>query len=447
MENKRETLGSRLGFLLLSAGCAIGLGNVWTFPWRVGNNGGGAFVFCYVIALIVLGIPIMTAEFSVGRSVKVSPILTYQKMENSKGLWRFHGIIALLGNVFLMMFYTTIAGYFIYYFFRFVGGDFETLSYGATAANTSVNVIYMIVVVVLGFGVLSLGLQSGLEKVNKYMMVALFMLLFVLAVRACTMAGAAEGLKFYLTPDFSAINMQVIIKAMNQAFFSLSLGIGSMAIFSSYIGQERTLLGESVSVIALDTLVAIMAGFIIFPACFTFNINPDAGPPLLFTTMTAVFSNMTAGRVWGTLFFLFMTFAAMSTVFAVFENILAMVRDITGWSRKKGCLILCIVMIVLCLPMALSGSILSGFQPFSEGSGVLDLWDYFVETLLQPLGSLMYLVFCSRAFGWGWDNFVKEANAGKGLKVRAWMRPVFTWVSPLIIFALWVYGLVTFQYR
>jgi len=442
MDNGREKLGSRLGFILLSAGCAIGLGNVWTFPWRVGNNGGGAFVLLYVIALIVLGIPVMTAEFAIGRGAQKSPVKMYDAL--GKPRFTFHGIICLIGNCALMMFYTTIAGYFYHYLVRFITGNYEGLTWAETISNPTLNMTCMAIVVILGFIVLSFNLQGGLEKVTKFMMLALFALMIVLAVHSCTMEGAKEGLSFYLKPDLSIITGSTVIAAMKQAFFSLSLGMGSMAIFGSYINKDHTLMGESVNVIALDTLVALLAGFILFPACFTFGIDVGAGPELLFTTMTTVFKDMDGGRVWGTLFFLFMIFAAMSTVFAVFENILAMVRDLTGWSRKKGCFILCILMLILCTPMALSENLLINIDPVGEGTGFLDLWSSIVETFIQPFGSTVMLVFCSWRYGWNWDNFVKEANAGSGLKIGNWMKPLFKYVSPLIIAALWIYGLVQF---
>ena len=449
MENK-ERLGSRLGFILLSAGCAIGLGNVWMFPWRVGNNGGGAFLVIYILALIIIGIPVMTAEFSVGRAAQVSPIRMYQKLQKPGQKWGVFGPVSLAGNVLLMMFYTTIAGYFFYYLFKFVSGSFANLTFATTLSNAPINVGYMILTVAIGVLVLSFDLQKGLESITKYMMLALFVLMVVLAVHSCTLSGAKEGITFYLKPDFSVINGQVIIAAVKQAFFSLSLGMGSMAIFGSYIGKERSLLGESVSVVALDTLVALLAGFIIFPACFTYNIPVSAGPELLFTTMVEVFNNMAGGRIWGILFFLFMIFAAMSTVFAVLENILAMVRDLTGWSRKKGCLVIFGSLVVLCMPMALQGSVLSGFYSAAQdgpGLGFLDLWSSIVETLIQPIGSAAVVAFaCYETYGWGWKNFVKEANAGKGMKIRQWMRPIFSVVVVVLVLALWVYGLVTFRW-
>ncbi len=448
MDNKREKLGSRLGFILLSAGCAIGLGNVWTFPWRVGQSGGGAFVLVYVLCAALVGLPIMVGEFALGRAAQASPVKMYQKLERKGQKWHLHGYLSLAANFFLMMFYTTIAGYFFYYFIKFIGGNSAGLTFDATFTNPKVNVIFMAVVVILGFAVLSFNMQKGLERVTKYMMILLFVLLGGLAVHSCMLSGVKEGLSFYLKPDFSKINGQTLVAAMNQSFFSLSIGIGSMAIFGSYIGKDRALLGESVNVIALDTLVALLAGIIIFPACYTYGIEPNAGPKLLFTTMTEVFNDMTGGRIWGSLFFLFMIFAAMSTVFAVFENILACVRELTGWSRKKGCVILCIAMLILCLPMALGGSVLSWFVPFAEGTGVLDLWVFLVETISQPVGSIVLILFCcSRKWGWGWDNFIAEANTGKGLKIRKWMKFYICYIVPAIVAFIFVYGLITFGWR
>ncbi len=445
MEEKRESLGSRLGFILLSAGCAIGLGNVWGFPYKVGHNGGGAFVFVYILCVLLLGVPIMTTEFAMGRSSRKSPVNMYRPLlKNEKSPFHLQGWLSLAGNFFLMMFYTTIAGYFFHYFIGFVSGNMENLNWGDTISNTGVNVGFMILVVVLGFLILSFDIQKGLEKVTKWMMLALFALMIVLAIHSCTLSGFGEGISFYLKPDFSLITPSVIIAAMCQAFFSLSLGMGSMAIFGSYTDKSRSLLGEAVNVCTLDTLVALLAGFIIFPACFTFNINPDAGPPLLFTTMVTVFQNMSGGRVWGSLFFIFMIFAAMSTVVAVFENILAMMRELTGWSRKKGCVICCIMMLILCMPMALTGNVLSNVHPLGEGTGFLDLWDFLVETVIQPIGSVLFLVVCCSDKLWGWDEFELEANTGKGLKVKSWMKVFFKYITPIIVFALWIYGLITF---
>ena len=417
MNNERERLGSRLGFIMLSAGCAIGCGNVWKFPWMTGQYGGGGFVLVYVLCLLLLGLPSMTMEFAMGRASQASPVKMYQKLEKPGQKWHIHGYLCLLGNIALMAFYTVVTGWMMYYFVKFL--------IGSTA---------------------SFDLQGGLERVTKYMMVALLVLMLVLAFHSATLDGAKAGLSFYLVPDFSKINGKVIVGAMNQAFFTLSIGIGSMAIFGSYIGKDRTLLGESVNVILLDTFVAIMAGFIIFPACFTYDITPGAGPALLFDTMATVFLNMAGGRLWGTLFFLFMVFAAFSTELAVFENILACVRELTGWSRPKGCLICGIGIFLLALTTALGYSKFT-FQPFAEGSAWLDFWDFIVSTNLLPIGALIFSIFCCYKIGWGWDKFIAEANEGKGLKVQSWMQPIFKYFVPVCVAALYIYGLATFGWK
>lgn len=445
---QREKLGSRLGFILLSAGCAIGCGNVWKFPWLCGENGGGGFVLIYLICLLVLGLPVMIMEFALGRASQASPVMMYQKLEKPKQKWHIHGYVALVGNVCLMAFYSVVCGWMIYYFISFLTGNHSDIGFGAMISNPTLNVGYLAIAVVIGFGVLCFKLQGGLERVTKYMMVILLLLMVVLAIHSATLPGAMEGLSFYLIPDFSKINGSVIVAAMNQAFFTLSLGIGSMAIFGSYIGKERSLMGESVNIIVLDLFVAIVAGLILFPACFSFDLEVSAGPSLLFDTMATVFNNMNGGRVWGTLFFLFMTFAAMSTLLAVFENILACVRELTGWSRPKGCLICGIGIFLVSLTTALGFNVLSGFVPFAAGSSFLDLWDFIVSYNLLPIGSLIFAVFCcSKRYGWGWDNFVNEANSGKGLKVKPWMKPLFKYVVPAVIIFLYIYGLVTFKWR
>ena len=442
----RERLGSRLGFILLSAGCAIGCGNVWKFPWLTGQNGGGGFVLIYVLCLLFLGLPVMTMEFSVGRAAQASPVHMYKKLQKPGQKWGPLGYLALLGNVALMAFYTVVAGWMIYYFCMFVIGKQDTLSFVSMITNPTVNVVFLAVTVVIGFAILSFNLQGGLERVTKYMMCALFVLMLVLAGRSVTLPGAAEGLSFYLLPDLSKITGSTVVAAMNQAFFTLSLGIGSMAIFGSYLDKDRSLMGESVNVIILDSLVAITAGLIIFPACFTYDMEVGAGPALLFDTMATVFVNMEGGRFWGSVFFLFMVFAALSTVLAVFENILACVRELTGWDRPKGCVICGIGIFLLALTTALGYSVFA-FQPFAEGSAWLDFWDFIVSTNLLPLGSLAFALFCCNKFGWGWDNFVKEANTGKGLKVQQWMKPFFRFVVPAVIIFLYVYGLVTFPWK
>ena len=446
MDNKREKLGSRLGFILLSAGCAIGCGNVWKFPWMTGQYGGGGFVLVYIICLLLLGLPVMTMEFALGRASQASPIKMLSKLQKPKQKWGIYGPFALLGNICLMAFYTVVTGWIIHYFVRFLTGNLEGLGFVNMITNAGVNVSYLAVAVILGFGILCFKLQGGLERVTKYMMIILLLLMVVLAIRSGTLDGAKEGLKFYLVPDFSKINGKVIVGAMNQAFFTLSLGIGSMAIFGSYIGKERSLMGESVNVIILDTFVALMAGFIIFPACTTYGVDVGAGPGLLFDTMATVFVNMEGGRWWGALFFLFMTFAALSTVLAVCENILAMIREITGWSRVKGCIVCGIGIFILALTTALGYSKFH-FEPFAEGSAWLDFWDFIVSTNLLPLGSLVFALFCcSKRYGWGWENFLAEANAGKGMKVKNWMKPIFQFAVPIIVIVLYVYGLCTFAW-
>ena len=446
MNNEREKLGSRLGFIMLSAGCAIGCGNVWKFPWMTGAYGGGGFVLIYILCLILLGLPAMTMEFAVGRAAQASPVKMYQKLEKPGQKWHVHGALALAGNVALMAFYTVVTGWMMYYFVQFLTGKTADLGFVNMITNPAVNVTYLLIAVALGFGVLSFDLQGGLERVTKIMMVALLVLMLVLAGHSALMDGAAEGLAFYLVPDFGKIDGSAIVAAMNQAFFTLSIGIGSMAIFGSYIGKDHSLMGESVHIIVLDTFVAIMAGFIIFPACFTYGIEVNAGPSLLFDTMATVFNHMAGGRVWGTLFFLFMVFAAFSTELAVFENILACVRELTGWSRPKGCVICGAGIFLVSLTTALGYSVLH-FQPFAEGSAWLDFWDFIVSTNLLPVGALVFALFCSWDFGWGWDNFMAEANEGRGLKVQSWMKPLFQYFVPVCVLALYVYGLVTFQWR
>lgn len=442
----REKLGSRLGFIMLSAGCAIGCGNVWKFPWMCGQYGGGSFMLVYIICLIVLGIPCLIMEFSVGRAAQTSPIKMYRKLEKPKQKWGGFGWVCLVGNLAIMAFYTVVCGWIIYYFINFLTGNNRDLGFTTMIANPSVNVIFMMITVVIAFVILSFNIQGGLERITKYMMIALLALMIVLAIHSLFLSGSGEGMTFYLKPDFSKINGDVVVGAMNQAFFSLSTGMGGMAIFGSYIGKDHSLMGEAINVISLDTLVALLAGIIIFPACFTYNLEVNSGPNLLFDTMATVFNNMPGGRIWGSLFFLFMVFAAMSTVLGVCENILAMIRDLTGWSRIKGSLICGIVVFVLALTTALGFSVLH-FQPFAEGTTWLDFWDFIVSTNVLPLGSLVLALFCCNKFGWGWDNFIKEANTGIGMKVRSWMKPIFKYVVPTAIAFIYVYGLVTFKWR
>lgn len=443
----RERLSSRLGFILLSAGCAIGCGNVWKFPWMVGQNGGGAFVLVYLAFLVVLGLPALTMEFALGRASQASPVRMYQKLENPGSKWHIHGYVCLLGNIFLMAFYTVVTGWLIYYFVSFVAGKSGELSFGKMISSPRINVMYLFIAVAVCFLILTRNLQSGLERITKYMMVLLLVLMTVLAVRSISLPGGTKGLSFYLVPDFKKLTVPVVVGAMNQAFFTLSLGIGAMSIFGSYIGKDRSLMGESVKVIILDTFVAVTAGLIIFPACASFGIAVDAGPSLLFNTMTTVFNNMGGGRVWGSLFFLFMVFAAFSTELAVCENILACVREMTGWSRKKGCVICGAGIFLIALTTALGYSVLH-FHPFGEGSAWLDFWDFIVSNNLLPLGALIFAVFsCSSKFGLGWEKLVQEANEGEGLKVKNWMKPVFAYFVPLCIIAIYIIGLATFKWR
>ena len=444
---ERERLGSRLGFILLSAGCAIGCGNIWKFPWMTGQNGGGGFVLVYLLCLLILGLPAMIMEFALGRASQASIVRMYNKLEKPGQKWHIHGYLALLGNICLMAFYTVVTGWMIYYFAKFLSGSTKDLGFVGMITNPTVNVIYLAIAVGVGFFILSFNLQSGLERVTKIMMTILIILMLILAVRSILLPGAGKGLAFYLVPDFSKITPQVVVAAMNQAFFTLSLGIGSMAIFGSYLDKDRSLMGESVHIIALDTLVAIVAGLIIFPACFSYNLEVGAGPSLLFDTMAAVFNNMGGGRFWGALFFLFMTFAAFSTELAVFENILAGVRELTGWSRKKGSLVCAIGIFLISLTTALGYSVLH-FQPFAEGSAWLDFWDFIVSTNLLPIGALVFALFCcSDRFGWGWDNFIAEANAGEGMKVKSWMKPIFKYVVPIAVAVIYIIGLTSFQWK
>ena len=450
---EREKLGSRLGFILLSAGCAIGCGNVWKFPWMCGEYGGGIFVLIYLLFLIIMGLPVMIMEFSVGRASQASVIKSYQNLERSGQKWHYHGVAAFTANLLLMMFYTSVAGWILYYFVSFVKGDMTGITdtastelFGNMLSNVPVMVGYMAIVVIMGFAILCFSLQKGLERITKYMMVLMLILMVILAVRGFWLDGAKEGLSFYLKPDFSELNGNVIVGAMNQSFFTLSLGIGSMAIFGSYIGKDRTLMGESINILVLDTSVAIMAGLIIFPACFTFNVDPGNGPSLLFVAMAKVFNSMSGGRIWGSLFFLFMFFAAISTVLAVFENILACVREITGWKRIKACIICCVAILVLSLPCALGYNVLKDFHPFNSSSAILDLEDFLVSNCLLPIGSLIYILFCTSKKGWGFDNFINEANTGKGPKVARWLKPYFTYVLPLIIIFVFIMGIITYEF-
>lgn len=449
---EREKLGSRLGFILISAGCAIGIGNVWKFPYMAGQGGGGAFVLFYLIFLLMLGLPIMTMEFAVGRASQKSPVKAYYALEKPGQKWHIHGYITLIGCYLLMMFYTTVAGWMLHYFYltatgKFTGLDSKAISeqFNTMLSQPLVMGFWMVVVVVAGILVCSIGLQNGLEKVTKVMMISLLLIMIVLAVNSFFMDGAKEGLSFYLIPDFGRMKEIGIIKtitgAMNQAFFTLSLGIGAMAIFGSYIGKERSLLGESLNIALLDTFVAITSGLIIFPACFTFNVDQTSGPGLIFITLPNIFNHIPMGRLWGSLFFVFMSFAAFSTILAVFENIISCGMELTGWSRKKSSFVNAIAITLLSIPCVLGYNLWSwdGFAVF--GGAVLDFEDFLVSNLFLPLGSLVYLLFCTSRYGWGWKNFTTEANTGKGLKMQNWMRRYITYILPLIVLFIFFFGL------
>ena len=450
---KRERLGSRLGFILISAGCAIGVGNVWKFPYMVGQYGGGAFVLLYLFFILILGVPVLTMEFSLGRASRKSPVHLYNELEPKGSKWHLHGYFAMAGNYILMMFYTTVAGWMLNYFVDMAAGKFQGANpeqvgnlFGEMLSKPGTMILYMGIIVVLGFLVNSFGLQGGLERVTKVMMIALLGIMVVLAVNSMFLDGGSEGLSFYLLPDFNRMMDiglgEVTVGAMNQAFFTLSLGIGSMAIFGSYIGNERSLMGEAVNVAVLDTFVALTAGLIIFPACFAYGVEANSGPSLIFITLPNIFNNMTLGRLWGSLFFVFMTFASFSTVIAVFENIISCCLDLFKWSRKKACWINGIAIFVLSIPCVLGFNVWSSFQPLGAGTGVLDLEDFLVSNILLPLGSLIYVLFCVTRYGFGWDKFVAEANQGTGLKVAKWMRPYCTFVLPLIVLAIFIVGIL-----
>lgn len=445
---EREKLGGRLGFILLSAGCAIGMGNVWKFPYITGQNGGGAFVLIYLFFLLVIGLPVLMIEFSLGRASRKSVARMYHELEPRGTRWHLHGWLAMAGNYLLMMFYTTVTGWMLYYCGatargRFMGLDPAGISgeFGKLCSDPFTMAVYMIAVVALGFFICSFSLSGGLERVTKYMMLALLGIMVMLAVNSVMMKGAGEGLAFYLKPDFSKINGSVIVSAINQAFFTLSLGIGSMAIFGSYLDKSRSLLGESVNVIVLDTFAAIVSGLIIFPACFTYGVSPNSGPSLIFETLPNIFNNMPLGRLWGMLFFVFMSFAAFSTVLAVFENIVSCCRDLTGWSRGKVCLVNGIALSLLSMPCVL------GFNCWSRvkiaGLDIMGMEDFLVSNCLLPLGALIFVLFVTWRNGWGWKKFMAEANTGRGWKVQNWMRWYITYILPLIIFSLLVMGIAS----
>ena len=449
---KRESFKSRLGFILISAGCAIGIGNVWKFPYVAGKNGGGVFVLFYLFFLLIIGVPVLTMEFAVGRASKKSVTACYQELEKPGTKWHWHGNIALLANYLLMMFYTTVAGWMISYFFKFIRGEFKGLDSEAVTEMFSIMLgdpvdmgLWMCVIVVIGFLICSMGLQAGVEKISKPMMLGLLGLIVILAIHSITLEGGAEGLRFYLIPDWERVKTTglgtVIIAALNQAFFTLSLGAGSMEIFGSYMDREHTLFGESLQIAILDTFVAVVSGLIIFPACFSYGVDPGVGPELIFVTLPNVFSAMTGGRLWGSLFFLFMTFASFSTIIAVFENIIACCMDKWGIDRKKACLINGIIILLGSIPCVLGYNWWSGFQPRGTGSTVLDLEDFIVSNVLLPGGALVILLFCVSRHGWGYENYIAETNTGNGIKMPKWMRGYVSYVIPAVILFIFLMGL------
>lgn len=449
---ERESFKSRLGFILVSAGCAIGIGNVWRFPYVAGENGGGLFVLFYLIFLVLMGIPVLTMELAVGRASRKSAVLGYKKLEKPKNKWHIHGWFCMLGCYLLMMYYTTVSGWMTSYFYKFATGTFES---GMTSeqvsgvfsqlqSNPIEMVIWMAIITILGFLVCSRGIQKGIEKVSKVMMIALLVLILALAVNSILLSSAGEGLKFYLVPDFEKVSEigigNIVSAAMNQSFFTLSLGIAAMEIFGSYMSKDNTLPGESVKICALDTFVAIMAGLIIFPACFSYGVEPDQGPALIFITLPNVFVNMAGGRIWGTLFFLFMTFACFSTIIAVFENIISFCIDMFGISRKKSVVINAVIILIASLPCVFGFNIWSGFELF--GQNVLGMEDFLVSNILLPVGSLIYLLFCVTKFGWGFDNYLTECNTGKGMKFSRFLKPYFQFVLPVLVLIVLVQGFI-----
>lgn len=454
---KRETFGSRLGFILVSAGCAIGLGNVWKFPYICGQYGGAAFIVIYLAFLAILGLPILVCEFAVGRGSGKGIANAYEVLEPKKSKWHQFKWIGLLGSYLLMMFYTMVAGWMVYYVYQMASGNLSGLdstgienAFGQMLGSASTMTFWMIAVVIVSFIVCAMGLKNGIEKITKIMMCILIVLMIVLAGHSLFLEGAMEGVKFYLIPDFKLVVQHglgtVIYAAMSQAFFTLSIGIGAMEIFGSYMERERTLAGESINIVLIDTFVALTAGFIIIPACFAYNIEPGAGPSLLFITLPNVFNNMASGQIWGTLFFIFMSFAALSTVIAVFENIIAFYIDGFGWERKKAVMVNLVAIIILSLPAVLGFNVLSDIQLMGPGTTIMDVEDFLVSYNLLPLGSMVFVIFCTKRNGWGWSNFIKEANIGKGAKMPNvnWLKFYMTWILPLIIIIVYLKGYYDF---
>lgn len=448
---ERETFNSRLGFILVSAGCAVGLGNVWKFPYICGQNGGAAFVLIYIAFLIVLGLPILICEYAVGRGSKKGPAKSYDVLEQKGTKWHNLKWFSVTGNYILMMFYTMVGGWMLYYVYLTISGKFENVDAGAVAntydqmlGKAGTMSLWMIIAVVISLGVCALGLRNGIEKITKVLMSLLIVLIIILAFHSLALPNAMKGVKFYLVPDFDAIKDrglgQVIFDAMTHAFFTLSIGIGSMQIFGSYLNKDNTLVGEARSVVILDTFVALMAGFIIIPACFAYGVEPDAGPPLLFITLPSVFNHMSNGQIWGTCFFVFMSFAALSTIIAVFENIIAFYIDQFGWSRKKAVLINIILIPLLSMPAVLGFNVLSGVHPMGAGTNIMDIEDFLVSYNILPLGSVVYVLFCTRKNGWTWNRFVEEVNIGKGPKLRNGLRFYMTYILPAVVAVVYLKG-------
>ena len=452
---ERESFGSRLGFILVSAGCAIGIGNVWKFPYLAGENGGGLFVLFYFILLLIMGVPVMSMELAIGRRSRKSGAEGFREIERKGSKWHIVGYTSIIGCYLLMMFYTSVAGWMISYFWKFLSGSFSSsMDKSAVSSvftdmlsSTSDSLVFMTLSVVIGMGVCALGLKNGVEKITKVMMVGLLALIIILAIHSLTLPGAKEGLKFYLVPSIGTLKekgvLSVVVAAMNQAFFTLSLGICAMEIFGTYMSKENTLFSEAFRISLLDTFVAVVSGLIIFPSCFSFSISPDAGPSLIFVTLPNVFINMKGGRVWGTLFFVFMSFAALSTVIAVFENIIASFMDNYKWSRKKSVVINFISILLLSLPCALENNLLKGVTILGN-KGVLDSWDFLVSNLLLPLGSIAIILFCVWRNGWGWNEYLKEANTGKGIKMPGSkaVKIYLGVVLPILVFTVMILGLL-----
>ena len=449
---ERENFKSKLGFILVSAGCAIGIGNVWRFPFVTGQNGGGIFVLLYLLFLVIMGIPVLTMELAIGRASKKSAVLAYKKLEKPKSKWHIHGWFCILGCYLLMMYYTPVSGWMLSYFFKFATGTFESGMTAEQVGNVFSNlmsnpvemIIWMAVMAITGFFVCSKGIQNGIEKVSKVMMILLLALIIILAINSLTLSSAAEGLKFYLVPDLEKVQSigigHIITSAMSQAFFTLSLGIASMEILGSYMTREKTLPSESIKICILDTFVAITAGLIIFPACFSYGVEPNQGPALIFVTLPNVFVNMAGGRIWGTLFFMFMTFACFSTVIAVFENLISFCIDMFNMSRTKSVIINAIIMLIGCLPCIFGFNLLSGFNIL--GKGVLDIEDFAVSNILLPVGAFLYSLFCSTKYGWGFDGYLNECNQGEGIKFPRFFKPYIKYVLPVLVLIVFISGFI-----